>query len=205
MSERDWDERYRTGQLPWDTGTPEQHLLQVVDAFEIAPGLALEVGCGTGTNAIWLAQNGFDVTAVDTSPTAIGMAKEKAAAANVAISFHVGDFLHDSMPCEPVAFAFDRGCFHSFDSAQERIAFANQVAGYLRPGGLWLSLIGSADGAPREVGPPRRSVGDITAAVEARFEIRLLKADFFNSDQASPPEAWVCLMRNRGHAMPISA
>jgi hypothetical protein len=71
------------------------------------------------------------------------------------------------------------------------------VAGVLSPGGLWLSLIGSTEGAPRETGPPRRSARDIANAVEPVLEIVQLQSIHFDLDRDMPPAAWLCLSRAR--------
>src|SRR6185503_16850640 len=92
--------------------------------------------------------------------------------------FEVADFLA-SPPAGPFAFVFDRGCFHCFDTADERARFAANVARALAPGGVWLSLIGSTEGPPRDFGPPRRSVRDIAAAIEPHLEILSLRSAEF--------------------------
>jgi hypothetical protein len=71
-------------------------------------------------------------------------------------SFAKFDFLAGPSPIGLFNFVFDRGCFHLFDDSGERQPFAARVAAAMAPGGLWLSLIGSTEGPPREVGPPRR-------------------------------------------------
>jgi Thiopurine S-methyltransferase (TPMT) len=76
----------------------------------------------------------------------------------------------------------------------ERGRFAAQVAAALASGGLWLSLIGSTEGEPREVGPPRRSGRDVTLAIEPALEILELRADEFRGHGAP---AWFCLSRKR--------
>jgi hypothetical protein len=48
----DWNERYKTGNLPWDTNEPDDHIVKLIESGTILPGKALEVGCGTGTNSI---------------------------------------------------------------------------------------------------------------------------------------------------------
>ena len=114
----------------------------------------LEVGCGTGNDAIWIASQGADVIAVDLSESAIAEARKKADAAGVSVDFRAGSF-PDGIA--PVDWAYDRGCFHSNRSEEERAEFVASLAERVRPGGLWLSLIGSTEGPPRDHGPPRLS------------------------------------------------
>jgi len=196
-AETRWDERYRTGDLPWDTGRHDGNLERALAEGVVAPCAALEIGCGTGTNAIWLARAGFRVTALDVSAPAVDMARDKAAAEGADVEFLVTDILTDPVPSAPFGFVFDRGCFHSFDEPAERSTFARAVWGALADDGLWLSLIGSTDGPDREIGPPRRSLADIAAAVEPLFEILSARTTRFDSDQPDPPRAWACVMRKR--------
>ncbi|MHC4251967.1 MAG: class I SAM-dependent methyltransferase [Planctomycetota bacterium] len=202
MPEQNWDERYRTGDLPWDTGTHAEQLERVLGAFGVGPCAALEVGCGTGTNAVWLAGRGFTVTAVDVSESAVEQAREKAADAGVEVTFLAADFVRGAgggpMPGAPFGFAFDRGCLHSIDEPAGRMAFAEAVARNLAPGGLWLSLIGSTDAPPRDVGPPQLSAVEVATTVEPSFEILSLSATRFQPDVPDSPPAWECVMRKRG-------
>ena len=64
-----WNQRYLDGDLPWDSGKEDEHLGRVIEKHCIEPGHALEVGCGTGTNTIWLAQQGFEMTGLDLAET----------------------------------------------------------------------------------------------------------------------------------------
>ena len=72
----DWNESYRDGNLPWDTSRPSSELQRVFSGSTIPPCRALELGCGTGTNSVWLAQQGFEVTGVDLAPLAVKRAKK---------------------------------------------------------------------------------------------------------------------------------
>ena len=198
MSDQErWEERYRTGSTPWDIGRPDFNLTDMVTEKPIRDCKALEIGCGTGSNAVWLAQQNFSVTATDVSEIAIQKAKERASDSGVKCVFLVSDFLNDEIPGAPFGFVFDRGCFHSFDSDEERKQLAENVAFHLEKEGLWLSLVGSTDGPPREVGPPQRSARDIVIAVEPYFEILSLSSSHFDSESLEPPRNWVCLMRKR--------
>jgi SAM-dependent methyltransferase len=196
VPERDWNSNYASGDLPWDTGQPDEHLVELVRTKVIAPGRALEIGCGTGTNVVWLAEHGFDVLGIDLAPLAIEKARAKAAGV-AGCRFEVLDFLEREPPGSPYGFVFDRGCFHLFDDAEARARFAARVAGLLGPGGVWLSLIGSTEGGPRDAGPPRRSARDVMAAIEPALEVVNLHAVHFSAQLETPPPAWLCLARRR--------
>lgn len=199
--ENRFEERYRTGNLPWDHGTVDGNLVAAIARADIKPCKVLDVGCGTGDNAIWLAGQGYEVVACDLSATAIRLAREKEGAD--ACRFLVADFLADEIPGDPFDFAFDRGCLHCFDEPHQRAAFAEKVARLLEEGGLWLSLVGNADEPKRDIGPPQLSVLQIAQAVEPGFEILALESGHFGSDQTDPPRAWVCMMRKRDGKPPI--
>ena len=89
-----WEERYEKGETPWDTGRPSSELQRMVAEDAVAPCRAVELGCGTGTNAVWLARQGFDVTAIDLSTRAVERARRRAEAAGVAVRFLTADVLH---------------------------------------------------------------------------------------------------------------
>ncbi len=181
--------------MPWDTGVPDPLLIQVVASGALPLGRALDVGCGTGTNAIWLAQRGYEVCGVDVAPLAIEKARAKLAA-GLNCRFAVLDFLAGRPEGGPFDLVFDRGCFHVFDEPGDRTRFAAQVAAVLTPGGMWLSLIGSTEGPPREIGPPRRSLRDVTDAIEPHLEILSVQSAQFR-DAPEPVMAWICMSRYR--------
>ncbi len=199
MKKKEWEQRYLDGDLPWDRPGPSEHLAWAVEAFAIKPTRAVDIGCGTGTNVIWLAENGFEAAGVDLSENAIAQARAKVDAAGAAAALAAGNFLTDPVAGGPFGLAFDRGCFHSFDAPDDRATFAARVADLLAPAGIWLSLIGSTDSPPREMGPPQRSARDITAAVEDAFEILILESTRFNpaGDADNRYVAWRCVMRKR--------
>ena len=192
-----WDQRYSNGELPWDSGKPDLHLRRVIEEQSIKPGKALEIGCGTGTNLIWLAKRGFEMTGLDLSRTAIAKAEAKAVAARINCHLIVGGFLADQIPGAPFEFVYDRGCFHVFDSNENHSYFASRVADLLAPQGIWHSLIGSTDGPPRDSGPPRLSAAEIVTAVEPYFEILELRSAFFDQERSSHARAWVLVARQR--------
>jgi SAM-dependent methyltransferase len=194
MPHPSWNESYASGEpLPWDTGTPDPLLVEAIESRVIAPGRSLEVGCGTGTNAIFLAQHGFDVLGIDISEVAIDKARAKAQGR---CRFEVVDFVATVPPGGPFEFVFDRGCFHVFDDASERVRFAEHAAAALVDDGLWLSLIGSTEGMPRVEGPPRRSARDVINAIEPSLELVQLRTTEFTVGEERL-KAWLCLSRKR--------
>ena len=200
MPRRDWDAHYVEGTLPWDMDEPDAQLVKLVREGTLVAGRALDVGCGTGTHALWLAAQGFDVLGVDIAPRAIERARQKASASpGVACRFEQLDFLSNEPPNAPFDFVFDRGCFHVFDEASEQEAFAARIATILAPGGHWLSLIGSTEGPAREQGPPRRSAREIMVAIEPHLEVVLLRTFelCIPPGFGFAPKAWACLSRTR--------
>jgi SAM-dependent methyltransferase len=194
MAHRPWNESYASGDLPWDTGQPEPLLVEFVMSNGVKPCSTLEIGAGTGTNAIWLAERGFEVLGADISPIAVERAHARMGQRDLRCRFVALDFLTAPVPDGPFQFVFDRGCFHVFDDAEERQQFAARVAAVLAPGGLWLSLVGSTEGPPRDGGPPRRSAVEVAVAIEPALEIVDLRSVDFHGGQVT---AWFCLSRQR--------
>jgi SAM-dependent methyltransferase len=193
MPHPDWNESYVAGDTPWDTGEPDNHLVEFIRSGAVAPGWALDVGCGTGTNALWLAGQGFKVLGIDVSPLAIEKARTKAAGKDLDCRFEQLDVLSDTVRGGPFDFVFDRGCFHVFDKAEERARFADRVALLLARDGRWLSLIGSTEGPERDWGPPRRSARDVISAIEPALEILDLRSVELRANLPGPAAAWLCL------------
>ena len=133
-----YERAYRRGTAGsrWDTGvTPPE-----VEAFveRTPPGNAIDLGCGTGTNVLYLVQHGWLATGVDLSPLAISSARAKADWVSGA-SFVEGDVtrLSELGVDGPFDLALDVGCFHSV-AASRRDAYAGEVARVTRPGGTLL-------------------------------------------------------------------
>ncbi|WDP91112.1 MAG: class I SAM-dependent methyltransferase [Desulfobacter sp.] len=190
---------YETGAPPWELDRPDNDLMGWVAGYPIEPCKTLELGCGTGVNALWLAGQGFEVTGIDFSPFALEKARANARAENIAACFMEMDFLREHLDTTDFSFVFDRGCFHSFDDPDDRAAFAQNVHRHMAAQGLWLSFLGSADAPPRNQGPPMRSALDIVRAVEPWFEILTLTTAVFDSNRKTPARNWHCFMRKRSH------
>jgi len=192
-----FQERYKSGNPPWEIHRADYNLVNVVQEIPILPCNVLDVGCGTGSNAIWLKQQSFNVVGVDSSEIAIEKAREKARKAKVDCKFHVLDFLDNDIPGVPFDFVFDRGCFHHFLEYDKLSQFAEKVTMVLTNGSLWLTLTGNADETRGGPGPPQLSARQIVNAVEPFFEILSLVSKHFDTDQSVPAKNWVCLLKKR--------
>jgi SAM-dependent methyltransferase len=191
---RDWNESYRSGNLPWDTGRPSSELQRVVREAGIQPCRALEIGCGTGTNSLWLAQQGFEVTGVDLAPLAVERANERAEAAGVQARFEVADVLQLPDLRGPFEFFFDRGCYHAVRRTAPR-QYAPAVARQLASGARGLILAGNAR-EPHEPGPPVVTEDQIREELGLAFQILDLHEFRFDEAPGVPARflAWSCLV-----------
>ncbi|MFI9573409.1 class I SAM-dependent methyltransferase [Microbispora rosea] len=119
---RELENYYRAGKPPWDTGVTPPELVALIEGHEpgngavngaLPPGRALELGCGTGTNAIYLARHGWEVVAVDLVDRAIEQARERADAAGAAVRLLQGDATRlDELDAPgPYDLFFDLSCY----------------------------------------------------------------------------------------------
>jgi SAM-dependent methyltransferase len=141
---RFYDLLYRRG-APWE-GPPRADLVSLVDAgvltpTRLPPGRALDLGCGSGANAVFLASHGFDVTGVDFSEVALAKARAAAQAAKVQLRLIKADLTAESMPGVdgPFDLAVDYGTLDDL-SGPSRASMARNIKRLIRPGGqvlLW--------------------------------------------------------------------
>jgi len=142
-----WDSAYRGGKRPgWDAGLVAPDLKQAVEQGVLKPCRVVDLGCGLGTNCIYLAQHGFDVTGLDISPTALSMAETKAKQAGVRVRWVLADVL--ALPdLEPFDLVFDRGCYHNVRYADPE-GFVASLRRLCRPGTRCLILSLNRDSPP---------------------------------------------------------
>lgn len=192
-----WDNRYETGDAPWDTGRPSQELVAAVDGGVVQPCRAIELGCGTGTNAVYLAQRGFSVTAVDVSSVAIELARQRAHGAHVAVNFLVDHVCDLQSPLEPFEFLFDRGCYHCARRV-DLPGFLKTLERVAKPGAKYLLLAGNAN-EQTEFGPPRVHEQEIRDELGGLFNVDSIRSfRFEDPGGAEGPLGWSCLLTRRG-------
>lgn len=131
--------RYRLSRPRWDTGIAPPEVRRLIEDERLPPGRALDLGCGTGTSSVYLAEHGWQVVGIDFAPRAIALAQRRAASAGVTerTRFLVADVT--ALPDLGALFdlALDVGCLHSLPVATRR-RYAAGVARALRPGATYL-------------------------------------------------------------------
>jgi SAM-dependent methyltransferase len=192
----EWNHRYVTGDTPWDSGIRSRELARVLEEAAIGPCRAVELGCGTGTNAIFLAQKGFEVTALDLSPRALEQAMRRAEEAGVEIDFMQADLCRFDMALEPFDFVFDRGCYHCARKI-DLPGFLKTVSNLTRPKSKWLTLTGNAN-EQTEQGPPKLHEHEVRADLGALFDFNFVREiRFEDKGGVDGPLGWSCLMTRK--------
>ncbi len=162
---------YRFGKPRWDSTEPRPELKALVDGQP--PGRALDLGCGTGTDAIYLAGHGWDVVGVDFVPEAIQVARTRAHDAGSAASFVLGDVtqLHHAGISGPFDLIIDIGCYHAIP-ARLRDAYAAGVAQVARPAAdFYLAGLSDPPATWRLLGARGVTAGELRSRFGASFDL----------------------------------
>lgn len=168
------------GTPPWDIGRPQRIFVQLVERGRLKENPVLDVGCGTGENALFLAAKAFEVTGIDVSPTAIQKAKRKAKERKLRATFLAHDALRLSTLGRTFATVIDSGMFHTLDDA-ERPIFAEELAKALRPGGTYF-LACFSEQEPNWGGPRRVTEREIRSAFPPPFRVASIEEATFDSN-----------------------
>ncbi len=143
-----WDEFYtdRSRPVPFFVDAPDENLAAWVEAGEVRPRRALDLGCGTGRNARYLTSVGAEVDAVDLSATAVAWAREQDAHVDTSPRYHVGDAFGGvgEELAGPFDLVYDSGCLHHLPP-HRRVAYRRLLDRVLAPGG-WFGVVCFHDG-----------------------------------------------------------
>lgn len=179
-----WNARYEADDMPWDTGEPQPALVAAVETYGLS-GRVLDMGCGTGTHALWAAERGHEAVGIDISDRGIERARERAAERGLDVTFRVGNAL--DLPDDIGSFGtvLDSGLFHAFE-AEKHAAYVEQVTRVVPSGGL-VALVGFGPGAPDDFGPVPLSPAAVREAfADGWTERELREAPFETSEQSVP-------------------
>ena len=175
-----WDDRYRSADALW-SGEPNDQL--VAEVAGLAPGLALDVGCGEGADAIWLAERGWRVTATDISAVALERGRAQASVAGDDVARRIDWLRADVLTWEPPPAGYDLVSAHfiHFANPQRDIVF-RRLAGAVKPHGTLLIVAhhpSDLQTTARRWPMPEYfyTAEDITASLEAnRWDVRVAES-----------------------------
>jgi ubiquinone/menaquinone biosynthesis C-methylase UbiE len=174
------------GRPPWDSGLTPPELYEYIRSHPA--GRAIDLGCGTGTNVLALAQHGWQVTGVDFAPRAVRLAKQKLKKANVQADLRVGDVTRLDGINGSFDLALDIGCFHG---VLDKAAYLSELTRLLAPSGHWLLY---AFFRPPASPPTNPGLDEATLALIQPLGFTLLsRTDGF--DKRGRPSAWFLFQR----------
>jgi SAM-dependent methyltransferase len=160
--------------LPWHESEPPALLVKALDQREASgkpPGPALDIGCGAGSYSIYMAERGYQVTAIDFMPQAIAMLQERIAGSDLAIEAVQAD-VGKWTPAHPFDVVLDIGCLHT-PGTIDIDAYKAQLLNWLAPGGDFILVHfgrrGWWDWWP--IGPSRVYVDSILRKFAPEFEL----------------------------------
>lgn len=177
---------YSEGAAPWDIGRPQPEIVALAEAGTFGHRV-VDLGCGTGEQALMLAARGHEVLGIDAVPEAIERARRKAEERGIDAQFIAGD-LFEVLPLLGRSFdsAVDVGLFHTL-SDEDRVRFSVALGRVLVPGALYVMLCFS-DRVPGEFGPRRVSEAEIRNTFRApEFAVREVRAAGLHSLHADAP------------------
>ncbi|HEX3467394.1 MAG TPA: class I SAM-dependent methyltransferase [Candidatus Elarobacter sp.] len=185
-----WDESYQPGPAPWDIGGPQPIVERLVSERRFA-GAVLDAGCGLGENALLVASLGLHVVGVDVAPTALAIARAKAADRGMDVEFVEADAFELTRLGRTFDTVLDCGLFHTFD-AGERPEYVASLAAVTKRGATLYVLCFREDGSNAAPHPVGREELEAVFDAGAGWDIVSLEPDRlmtrFHGDAGAP--AW---------------
>jgi ubiquinone/menaquinone biosynthesis C-methylase UbiE len=174
-----FNESYR-GTPPWDVGHPQAEFVKLANQGDIR-GRVLDVGCGTGENALFFTGLDLEVWGLDAAPLAVEKANRKASERGSKATFVLGDALHLEKLNQKFDTITDSGLFHVF-SDEERVIFARSLRSAIKKGGTYYMLCFS-DKEPASWGGPRRvSKEEVRATFSDGWKVDWIREARFESN-----------------------
>ncbi|MEO5347289.1 MAG: class I SAM-dependent methyltransferase [Magnetococcus sp. YQC-9] len=194
----DWEARYQREaieKLPWYTVEPDRDLVATLAGQMIQNGHFLDLGTGPGTQAVWLARQGFQVTGSDLSRTALASAADHAQSTCVEVTWVCDDILATTLH-GPFDGIFDRGCFHVLPP-ESRLQYVATVHKLLAADGVLLLKTFHVLETSVEGGPFRFSSQEIEALFSSHFDLIESRESRFEGALEHQPVALFNLLKPR--------
>jgi SAM-dependent methyltransferase len=187
-------------QLPWFEPGPSPPVRRAVEEHFLPEGGAvLDIGCGAGSNVLFLAEHGYRSHGVDLSPGAVAATRARAAEARLTVDVQEGDALALSFPDGSLDGLVDNGCFHTLPLAR-REDYAAEVHRVLRPEGCfvlsWVAREHTGVMGPRH----RPSLSEVTAVLESRF--LFVRTGFEPGREEGEPSTYYAFLTRRSGPYP---
>ncbi len=182
---------YRLRRPPWDTGITPPEVVSLIEQGEVKQGRALDLGCGTGTNSIYLAHHGFRVVGVDFSSKAIAIARAKAQTEHAKVEFVQSDVTRLEFLQEPFDFVLDIGCFHGIPES-ERTRYVSQLKRLTQPASIFMLYAFGATGMSAGVIPAGVSDREVGQLFSPFMELCRVEYGTYRGDRTS---AWYWFKR----------
>ncbi len=199
MGPSDFEQAYQGHAPPWDIGRPQPAIVQLVDQGYFR-GRVLDCGCGTGENTLLLAQRGYVAVGIDTSPTAIAQARDKARERSLPATFQVADAFALDQLGQTFDTVLDCGLMHTFP-ALARLTYTQSLAAVTARDGRVILLCYSEASAGLRGPTYRLSQADIRTAFQNGWQVEAIRPAHFEV-RLDPPQApaWLALVRRNGAA-----
>ena len=189
---------YATPRAPWDIGRPQRAFVEAAEAIR---GRVIDIGCGTGDLALWLAEQGRTVTGVDFLEKPLEAARQKAGERGLSVNFLQMDAVAVGEIPERFDAVTDCGLFHTFDDVG-RSAYVGALRRLLEPGSR-VFLLCFADSEPGTHGPRRISERELREAFAAGWEVETIEPARFEVVPGIPgaefgpggAQAWFAVIR----------
>lgn len=206
----DWESFYAEGKRtpPFLRNVPDENLVGFVGQRRLESGSAIDLGCGIGRNAIYLAKAGFRVDAIDLSQTAISRGRLNTEEGRVRVNFIVGSVFDVSLPQNHYDIAYDSGLFHHLPP-HRRSSYLDAVRRTLKPDGFFgMTCFDTTGGQPVEdreiyergkmppgIGYSEYRLRDILQRYFEIFELRPMKVCPEDAEVLGMPGLWTVLMK----------
>jgi 2-polyprenyl-3-methyl-5-hydroxy-6-metoxy-1,4-benzoquinol methylase len=178
--------RYWRNRAPWDTNITPPEVMEFLAGAR--PGRALDLGCGTGTNAMTMTRYGWQVTGIDFSIRAIRAARRKSARAGLAIDFQMKDVSDLSELTGPYDYALDIGCLFTLKLGDRR-RYTSEISRLLKPGATYMLYAKM----PQQ---PRGSEWGLTPeAVQSLFSPVFEQKQVVIGEEKGAPSAWYWMLK----------
>jgi cyclopropane fatty-acyl-phospholipid synthase-like methyltransferase len=193
----DWEQLYQNQaveSMPWFNPNLDPDLEQALTQLNLHTGTALDLGAGPGTQAMALAQRGFQVTATDLSATAIEKAQSLAQDKGLEIIWKQDDILNTTLD-QDFEIVLDRGCFHVFPP-EKRPDYIQAINRWVKPKGyFFLKCFSHLE--QREAGPYRFTPTEIEQIFGHDFDVLSIKETVYHGTLSPSPQALFCILQKR--------